>query len=176
MLDAAQAMSSELEQEANVTRRVLERVPADRLTWRPHSKSMTLGQLALHVAKVPGDLANLSQLDGIDAETVDFHPPQPATAAEILPALETSLESARAVLAKLDAGTASGAWRLTAGPRELFTVPRIAMMRSLMLNHWYHHRGQLVVYLRLLDVPVPAVYGRSADENPFAKPAMAASV
>ena len=87
MLDAAQAMWSELEQEAGATRRVLERVPADKLTWRPHPKSMTLGQLALHVAKVPGDLANLSKLEGIDAETVDFNPAQPAQAAEILPAL-----------------------------------------------------------------------------------------
>ncbi len=177
MLDSAQAMWSELEQEAGATRRVLERVPADKLTWRPHPKSMTLGQLALHVAKVPGDLANLSKLEGIDAETVDFNPAQPAQAAEILPALEASLEAARATLSALDATTASGAWRLTAGPREVFTVPRLAMLRSLMLNHWYHHRGQLVVYLRILDVPVPAVYGRSADENPFetrtTEPAMA---
>jgi len=177
MLDSAQSMWSELEQEAGATRRVLERVPADKLTWRPHPKSMTLGQLALHVAKVPGDLANLSKLEGIDAETVDFNPAQPAQAGEILPALEASLEAARATLSALDATTASGAWRLTAGPREIFTVPRIALLRSLMLNHWYHHRGQLVVYLRILDVPVPAVYGRSADENPFetraTEPAMA---
>ncbi len=175
MLDSAQAMWSELEQEGIATRRVLERVPADRLTWRPHPKSMTLGQLALHVASVPGDLANLSKLEVLDAETVDFNPPQPAQVGEILPSLDKSLETARGVLGELDAKTASGAWKLTAGPREVFTVPRIALLRSLMLNHWYHHRGQLLVYLRLLDVPVPAVYGRSADENPFAKPATEAA-
>ena len=163
-----QSFLAEFDQEMAGTRRVLERVPADRLTWRPHPKSMTLGQLALHVAKVPGDLANLSKLDGIDAETVDFNPPQPATASEILPTLEASLKAAQAVLTELDAKSASGPWKLTAGPREVFTVPRVAVLRSLMLNHWYHHRGQLLVYLRLLDVPVPAVYGRSADDNPFA--------
>ena len=176
MLDTAQALWSELEQEAGATRRVLERVPADQLTWRPHPKSMTLGQLALHVARVPGDLAHLSTLDGIDAETVDFNPPQPASKAEILPVLEASLEAARGVLGQLDAKTASGAWRLSAGPREVFTVPRVAVLRSLMLNHWYHHRGQLMGYLRLLDVPVPAVYGVSADENPFTESRVGASV
>jgi uncharacterized damage-inducible protein DinB len=169
MIGSAQALQSELDQEAQATRRVLERVPAEKLAWRPHPKAMTLGQLALHVAKVPGDLANLSTLDGIDGETVDFEPPQPANVAEILPTLESSLARARAVLAALDERTASGSFRLTAGTREIFTLPRLALLRSLMLNHWYHHRGQLVVYLRILDVPVPAVYGRSADENPFAR-------
>jgi uncharacterized damage-inducible protein DinB len=168
MIGTAQAFLAELEQEAGTTRRVLDRVPADKLTWRPHAKSMTLGQLALHVAKVPGSLATLSKLDGLDAETVDFEPAQPSKASEILPALEASIAEARAVLTALDEESASGGWRLTAGPREVFTVPRIAFLRTLMLNHWYHHRGQLVVYLRLLDVPVPGVYGPSADENPFA--------
>jgi uncharacterized damage-inducible protein DinB len=168
MSQSAQPMIAELQQEAGSTRRLLERVPADRLGWRPHPKSMTLGQLALHVARIPGDLANLARHDGIDAATVSFDPPDPAEAAELLSTLEGSIASACDYLASLDDASAAAPWRLAAGAREVFTVPRVALLRSLMLNHWYHHRGQLVVYLRLLDVPIPAVYGRSADENPFA--------
>lgn len=164
----ATALAAELEQETAATRRLLERVPADRLGWRPHPKSMTLGQLALHVARIPGDLARLAQGDGVDAATVDFEPPQPASAAELVPLLDGSVAAATAYLGGLQPAEAGAPWRLTVGERELFTLPRLALLRSLMLNHWYHHRGQLVVYLRLLDVPVPAVYGRSADENPFA--------
>ncbi|HEV7784730.1 MAG TPA: DinB family protein [Thermoanaerobaculia bacterium] len=81
--------------------------------------------------------------------------------------LETSLADARAFLGGLDDETSAAPWRLTAGDREMFTIPRREVVRNLMLNHWYHHRGQLSVYLRFLDVPVPAIYGRSADENPF---------
>lgn len=163
-----QALVAELEQEAASTRRVLERVPADRLDWQPHPKSMTLGQLALHVASIPGTVCRIAQLDSLDATTADFNPPHPQSAADFLPALETAVADAKSFLGGLDEQTAMAPWRLTAGEREIFTVPRMGMIRSILFNHWYHHRGQLTVYLRLLDVPVPAVYGRSADENPFA--------
>jgi uncharacterized damage-inducible protein DinB len=168
MIEAAQALLAELERESVSTRRVLERVPADRLGWQPHPKSMSLGQLALHVAKIPGNIARMAQRDGVDAATVDFNPPSPAGAADLLPALDGGLADAKSFLMGLDEAAAAASWRLSAGPREVFTMPRLGLIRNLMLNHWYHHRGQLVVYLRLLDVPVPAVYGRSADENPFA--------
>ena len=168
MSNAAQAMVNELKQEAGATRRVLERVPADRLDWQPHAKSMSLGQLALHVASIPGNLSRLCQGDGIDASTVSFSPPSPQSAADLLPTLERSIEDASAFLSGLDDQSAAAPWRLTFGEREVFSIPRLGVARSLLLNHWYHHRGQLVVYLRLLDVPVPAVYGRSADDNPFA--------
>jgi len=167
MSNTAQAMVSELKQEAAATRRVLERVPADRLDWQPHAKSMSLGQLALHVASIPGSLARLCQGDGFDASKVDFSPPKPESAGDFLPTLDRSIEEASAFLSGLDDQAASATWRLTVGEREVFALPRIGVVRSLLLNHWYHHRGQLVVYLRLLDVPVPAVYGTSADENPF---------
>lgn len=85
-----------------------------------------------------------------------------------MPTLESSLAEARSFLDSLDEEAAAAPWRLCAGEREVFTVPRLEVVRTLMLNHWYHHRGQLAVYLRLLDVPVPVIYGRSADENPFA--------
>jgi uncharacterized damage-inducible protein DinB len=109
----------------------------------------------------------MAQLDGIDATTVSFEPPSPASAAELLPTLEASLETAKAYLSQITDEEANAPWRLTAGDREVFALPRGALLRSFLFNHWYHHRGQLTVYLRLVGVPVPAVYGRSADENPF---------
>ena len=161
-------MLNELRQEAAATRRVLERVPGDKLSWRPHLKSMSLGQLALHVASIPGDLSRLAQLDEFDASQANFEPAQPESTEQILKSLDESLAAAEEYLGKLDEETAAQSWRLTSRGREVFTVPRAGLLRSIMLNHWYHHRGQLSVYLRLLEVPVPAIYGRSADENPFA--------
>lgn len=169
MIPAASALTAELHAETDATRRTLQRVPADKLHWRPHHKSMTLGQLALHVASIPGSITRLAALDGLDAATVDFTAAQPATVDEIFQALEASVVGAAEYLGSLDEATAASPWRLTAGDREVFTVPRLALMRTLALNHWYHHRGQLLVYLRLLDVPVPVVYGRTFDENPFAQ-------
>jgi uncharacterized damage-inducible protein DinB len=168
MSGVTHAFIAELEQETPSTRRLLERVPGDRLGWQPHPKSMTLGQLALHVANIPGAITRLARLDGMDAATASFTPAQPQSAEELLPALEAGVAEARSFLEGLDDSAAAAPWRLSFGEREVFTVPRMGMLRTIMLNHWYHHRGQLAVYLRLLDVPVPATYGRSADENPFA--------
>ncbi|MFQ5881512.1 MAG: DinB family protein [Candidatus Methylomirabilales bacterium] len=156
----------ELEQEAAVTRRVLERVPNDRLTWRPHAKSMSLGQLALHVAATPGQVAALvSQSEYELPELGEF--PAATTATELLPALDQSVAKAKEILRGLDDQTAMSTFKLTRNGKELLAVPRIGVVRSIMLNHWYHHRGQLSVYLRLLNIPVPSIYGPSADENPF---------
>jgi uncharacterized damage-inducible protein DinB len=162
------SLLNELYQEATVTRRVLERVPGDKLEWRPHPKSMSLGQLALHVASIPGNLSKLTQVDEFDASQANFTPPAPGNIEEILAAHDESLRAAQDYLGGMDEQTALGSWRLTFKDKEVFTAPRGSVIRSLMLNHWYHHRGQLSVYLRLLDVPVPVIYGRSADENPFA--------
>ena len=168
MAGTNQALIAELEQEGATTRRVLARVPADHLEWRPHPKSMTLGQLALHVATIPGRLVRVCAADVFDAATANFSPPQPQDTAGLLSALDESLAAAQAFLGGLDEAAAAAPWRLTFGERELSSAPRGATVRALMFNHWYHHRGQLTVYLRLLEVPVPAVYGNSADENPFA--------
>jgi uncharacterized damage-inducible protein DinB len=168
MPNAAHTLVAELEREAASTRRVLERVPADRLEWQPHPKSMKLGQLALHIATLPGSFARMGRLDGFDAAKAKFTPPSPAGTEEILSALETSIADARSFLSELDDEAAAAPWRFSMGDRELFTVPRLELLRTLLFNHWYHHRGQLTVYLRLLDVQVPSVYGPSADENPFA--------
>jgi uncharacterized damage-inducible protein DinB len=166
-MTAAQMLAAEIQAEAAATRRVLERVPADRLTWRPHAKSMTLGQLAQHVAAIPGALTKMSSLDSFDANNASFTPPQPEDAATLVPMLEASIAEACAYLNGLSDATAAETWRLTLGDREVMQMPRLGVVRSLAMNHWYHHRGQLAVYLRLLDVPVPVIYGRSADENPF---------
>jgi uncharacterized damage-inducible protein DinB len=161
------AFAAELEQESAATRRLLKRVPADKLSWRPHPKSMSLGQLAHHVAVIPGRMANLARGEGFDISTANFEAPEAKDAAELLPALEEGLASARELLLGLDDASAAASWTMKHGERTVFSIPRVAMIRTMMLNHWYHHRGQLAVYLRILDVPVPATYGRSADENLF---------
>lgn len=160
------ALLAELEQEATTTRRVLERVPADRLTWRPHAKSRTLGELALHVAIVPGGVASLVASPS-PAQAPNFVDPPLKSAGELVPALEASIARAKTVLAGLSDADLTSPWTLKSGERELFTRSRLALLRAVMLNHWYHHRGQLTVYLRELDVPLPSIYGPSADENPF---------
>jgi uncharacterized damage-inducible protein DinB len=158
----------ELTMEAATTKRVLERVPEAHLAWKPHPKSMSLGQLALHVATLPSLVAQFLAGDALDFDAVPKAPPTVGSQAELLAAFAASTEQARSFVADLTDERALATWRLVAGERELLAAPRAAMLRSLLFNHWYHHRGQLVVYLRLLDVPVPSVYGPTADENPFA--------
>ena len=165
---AAQTLLSELDAEAPATRRVLERVPGDRLDWQPHAKSMTLGQLAIHLAGIPGRLSQLAMLDGFDTAGASFSPPQPESTEAIVRTFDESIATARTCLAALDEARAREPWSMRRGERVLLTIPRIGVFRTLVMNHSYHHRGQLSVYLRLLDVPVPVIYGRSADENPFA--------
>jgi uncharacterized damage-inducible protein DinB len=160
-------MIGELQQEGATTRRVLERVPQDKLSWRPHPKSMSLGQLALHTASIPAALSKLAQLDQFDQSQANFDQAEAASVAEILAAHDASLQAAQEQVGGMSDSFAMGTWRFTAHGNDVMALPRVAMLRALMLNHWYHHRGQLSVYLRLLEVPVPVIYGRSADENPF---------
>lgn len=157
----------ELEQEAETTRRVLERVPDNKLSWRPHEKSRTLGELALHVAIVPGNVAEFVAAES-PVQAPQFAELSPKNASELVPALEESIAKAKKVLGGMDDAALQATWRMMQGERELLALPRLAMLRSVMLNHWYHHRGQLTVYMRELDVPIPSIYGPSADENPFA--------
>ena len=167
MIPAAQALIAELDAETPATRRVLERVPDDRLSWRPHPKSMSLGQLAQHLASIPGNISRRAALDGMDMAQARFEYAAPENAAALLSTLEASVSAARDFLAGLDEAAAGATWTMRAGERVLFAIPKLAVMRTMGLNHWYHHRGQLQVYLRLLDVAVPIVYGRTADESPF---------
>ena len=160
-----EAFIQELDQEAQTTRRVLERVPDDQLGWKPHDKSMSLGQLALHVAGVPGMVADIASQAEI--EVPDFNQPEASSGAEVLSALDASLAKAKTALQGWDESAMGAVWTAKAGGRVVMEVPRAAVVRSIMFNHWYHHRGQLSVDLRLLNVPVPSIYGPSADENPF---------
>jgi len=164
---AVAPLIAELERESKATRKVLERVPNEKLEWRPHPKSMSLGQLANHVAGIPGNIARMAQGEGFNAADRKGGYPQPEPGTDFAANLDAGLDESRSILSQWNSETASGTWRLTAGEQEIFSIPRVEMIRSMLLNHWYHHRGQLTVYLRLLDVPVPAVYGRSADEQPF---------
>ena len=165
-MPAVEVFIQELEQEAATTRRVLERVLTDQLEWRPHPKSMSLGQLALHVATVPGTVAGIASQSPF--QVPEFNQSAVTSAAELVPALEASVGEAKKILSSMDDAALGETWRLLNGEREVMALPRGAVLRSIMLNHWYHHRGQLSVYLRLLGVPVPSIYGPSADENPFA--------
>lgn len=162
------ALVQELDSEAATTRRLLERVPADKLTWKPHTKSMSLGQLALHVASAPGVTSGWAIPDVFEFKSGGEGAPQPSSTAEILEAHAKSLTSTKQALNTIGDAGLHADWKATAGGQTLFAMPKIAFVRAIVMNHWIHHRGQLSVYLRLLDVPVPSIYGPSADENPFA--------
>lgn len=166
-ISPTELMLREFREEAAATKRILERVPSDKLTWKPHDKSSSLGQLAYHIALIPKRIAGLVQADHFDVSTANFNPPQPASLEEVHAAFAESVRAGETYLASLTEEAASANWSLKFGPKEIFTKQRIAVIRTMMMNHWYHHRGQLTVYLRLLDVALPVIYGRTADENPF---------
>jgi len=167
MIKMLEPISGEIAQEAATTKRVLERVPEDKLTWKPHPKSMTLGQLAMHVATIPGGISKLARVDDFEINPANFAPPVPKSSAEILAALDASVQEAQEYLGGVSEASALGMWRAKMNGKEVMSMPRAGLLRAIMLNHWYHHRGQLSVYLRLLEVPVPSIYGPSADDNPF---------
>jgi uncharacterized damage-inducible protein DinB len=163
-----EAMLHEFTTEAAVTRNVLSRVPSEKLDWQPHPRSMTLGQLAMHIATVPVGILRITETDTFDVTTNTFRPPAPSSSDEINAAFEKTVNDVTEKLTTAPDTVANGPWHLMKGATELVCMPRVSAWRSLMLNHWYHHRGQLAVYLRMLDIPVPSIYGPSADESPFA--------
>ncbi len=167
-----EALIHEFEQESATTRRVLERVPQDRLTWKPHAKSMSVGELALHVATIPAFIAEWAVKDSVEMGHMD-PAPQPKTTAEVLAAHDEGVKKTKAALSTIGDAGLQKHWKLTTKDgATIMGMPKVALVRAIALNHTYHHRGQLSVYLRMLDVPVPSIYGPSADENPFAaKPA-----
>jgi uncharacterized damage-inducible protein DinB len=156
----------ELEQEAPGTRRVLERIPEDQLDWRPHPKSMTMGELAMHVANIPGAIVEVSQRP-FDVRT-PIPRPGAGSLAQILAVFDESLGRARVLLGAMNDADLAAPWSMMDGDKELWSIPRGAFLRSVLLNHWYHHRGQLTVYLRQTGALVPAVFGDSADEKMMA--------
>lgn len=159
----AHSLLGELDNESKSTVRMLERVPMDKLTWTPHEKSMTLGRLAWHIATIPGRIPLF-----IDRGTFDIGQARPAEMPEqpdFVATYRENVAAARAAIERLDDEAIRGPFRMTKGETVIFEFPKAVMLRTILMNHSYHHRGQLSVYLRLLDVPVPAMYGTSADEQ-----------
>lgn len=160
-----ESLIAELHREAAVTRSLLERVPEEQLSWRPHPRSMSLGQLALHIALLPRGIPDL--VTDLVTEVPVVPLDEPATRARILSTLADSVDHAAAKLASWGDDGLAMIWTMTVEGRVALEMSRGGMIRSLMLNHTVHHRGQLTVYLRLLDVALPPVYGPTADENPL---------
>lgn len=157
----------EFDQEMALTRKVLARVPEDRLAWRPHPKSWTMAELATHVAWIGAWTSATLQMDELDLASPAAPPnPKPVgSQADLLALFDGMLEVARPALKGADADCLVKPWSLRAGDQVFFTLSRGAVLRTFVLNHLIHHRGQLEVYLRLNDVPLPALYGPSADEG-----------
>ncbi|HEX7580695.1 MAG TPA: DinB family protein [Thermoanaerobaculia bacterium] len=161
-------MLMEFDREASTTRKLLERMPDVRLAWKPHPKSMTLQGLSWHLATIPAWVAAGVLLDGADLAT-RAKVPAPDTTAAIVEGFAANCAAAKGAMNQLDDTKLLASWKLSAGGIPILEMPRAAFLRSLLLNHSVHHRGQLSVYLRLIDVPVPSIYGPTADENPFGK-------
>jgi uncharacterized damage-inducible protein DinB len=173
-MSIAQSLLAEFELQAPITRKFLERLPGDKLTWKPHEKSMSAGQLAFHLAVVPGGIVRFVQTNPAQAPE-SFHFPQPANHEEILKAFEESVATVRSLLPNFDDAAMTETWRMVAGRRQVLAQPRGEFLRDVMFSHWYQHRGQFSVYLRMLNVAVPASWGPSADEAPaFAQKAQSA--
>ena len=148
------------------TRRMLSRVPDEQLDWRPHPKSRTLGELAVHVAELPNRGAAILTLDEVDNSQRPAPGAPPRSGAELLARHDAALARLEAALASTDEASLAAPWTLRRGPQVLISGPRRTMLRVVMMSHLVHHRAQLGVYLRLLGVPVPGMYGPSADDAP----------
>jgi uncharacterized damage-inducible protein DinB len=167
-MSIAASLLPEFDHEMANTRRVLERVVADRMDWRPHEKSWTMGGLATHLAMLPGWTGITVNEDEFDMAPKDGAPPAAAeakSAEELLSRFDENVKGARATIESASDETLLGPWSLLSGGEKVFTQPRVAVLRSFVMNHVIHHRAQLGLYLRLSDQPVPAIYGPSADEE-----------
>jgi len=164
----AASLLPEWDQEMAGLRKTLERIPDDKLDWKPHEKSMTFGGLATHLANLPHWAKVTMETDDLDYAPVGEEPQREEAVESVQHALElfdARLAEARAAIAAARDERLLGPWTLLAGGETLFTMPRIAVLKSMIVNHMIHHRAQLGVYLRLNDLPVPALYGPSADEG-----------
>ncbi|MEO6866128.1 MAG: DinB family protein [Gemmatimonadaceae bacterium] len=161
----ADAIYTDLDNEVGLTRRTLERFPSGHNDWRPHVKSMTLAQLASHVAELPGFATAIVTTDGMDFAKGDYVSHSCNSAAELLALFDSSVAALRAALASADNASLARTWTLRKGEEVIITGPKGELIRGIALNHLVHHRAQLGVYYRMLDIPVPALYGPSADEG-----------
>ena len=161
----ANALIAELENEGKTTRTILERVPAEKFDWKPHEKSMTFARLATHVAEMHSWTKNTVENAELDFSKFDYKPLEPKTTEDIVQLFDKSYNEAIEALKNAPDEIWHEPWSLRNGEQIYFTMPKIVVMRSMVLNHIVHHRGQLSVYLRLNDIPVPSIYGPSADEG-----------
>jgi uncharacterized damage-inducible protein DinB len=157
------ALLMEFDHEMETTRKLLARVPDNRLAWTPHDKSMTLGGLAHHIAGLPAWGLYILERATFDLSEVPSNQEQPASTQEIVARFTGAAAATRKALDKTDAELA-GPWTLTRGEEQMFSIPKSAALRSFVFSHLIHHRGQLSVYLRVIGISVPAIYGPSADE------------
>lgn len=155
---------AELQHEAATTRKMLERVPQESLSWQPHEKSMTLGRLAAHIANLPRLLIATLNEDEFDTNDLRAQSPPADNVSSILEAFDKTNSEALESLKTQSNERLLTPWRYRNGEQVIFEMPRLAVIRFVVLNHIIHHRGQLSVYLRLLNVPLPSVYGPTADE------------
>lgn len=168
MSPALEAMYKEFQGELSTTKRVLGRIPVEHLGWKPHPTSMPLGQLAMHIASLPGFFSSAVLSDQLDLAKTPVAPPVcPDSLGQISDALNQSVQLVEQCCSQMSPQKSIETWRITLGQTVVLSRPRIEVLRSAFLNHWYHHRGQVAVYLRMLGVPVPAIYGGSGDESPF---------
>ena len=155
---------AELKMEAASTKKMLERVPVEKNDWKPHDKSMKMGRLATHVAELPGWIAMTMNTDELDLGAMDYKPVMATSTEDMISRLDENVNKALGALENAKDEDFDKMWTLRNGAHVIFTMPKKAVIRSMAFSHHYHHRGQLSVYLRLLDIPVPGMYGPSADD------------
>ena len=165
MSNLVQGLLNELQQEAAQTRKMLERVPFEKGDYKPHEKSFEMGRLAAHVAELPGWITMTVKTDGMDFATSAYKSPKPESHEELLRVYDDIVAKAVEALQSTNMEELMKPWTLRNGEQILFTMPKVAVIRSFAINHLIHHRGQLSVYLRLNEVPLPGMYGPSADEK-----------
>jgi uncharacterized damage-inducible protein DinB len=166
-MSISQSLLPEFDQEMAGTRRVLERVPADKFSWGPHDKSMKFGRLAVHVAELPSWATMTLNTSELDFGAAPYAPTEVAKTEDLVNIFDKAVTEARATLAGAADEEFFKNWTLRNGEQVYFTLPKIAVLRGFVMNHIIHHRAQLTVYLRLNDIPVPGLYGPSADESNF---------
>jgi uncharacterized damage-inducible protein DinB len=164
-MSIAEAMIGEFTQESASTRKMLERLPEDKFAWKPHEKSMSLGRLGAHLAEIPEWAATIVNDESFDMASVDFKPKVFSNKQELLECFEKNVESFQSVLKGQTDEHLFTNWKLMQGDQVAVDMMRAACLRGFVLSHLIHHRGQLSVYLRENDVPLPAIYGPSADEG-----------
>lgn len=159
-----QAFIAEIKHEATSTKKILERVPQEKFDWKPHEKSMSLGRLASHVAELPGFLNSILTMDDFDFAKGHYKPSNANTPEELMKVFQQKLDEVVQTLQNTSDEKMQANFTLRSGGHVIATVPRMVAVRSMAMNHLIHHRGQIAVYLRLLNIPVPGLYGPSADE------------